>query len=191
MTSISYEQLQQEVINKRVLVFGGFSGMEYENKSLLEKTIKHRLEKEVQQVGKESVAIICGATTDGIGCVYAIAKELGLATYGIVSQLANKYGTDRYCDKTFFVDDPENTWKVISPQGHSYMVEIARDNGVLIYYGGGEVAVSEISEALSKNIAVEVDISFAPDAAKTAAKIAKNPQADATPLATYMRNKYL
>lgn len=133
--------------------------------------------------------MVAGATSDGIGAVYKVAKELGVATYGIVSEAGKAYGSDPACDKTFFVPDPNNTWQVLSSKGESYMVDVAKNNGVLVYYGGGDVAVTEIKEAKQKGIAVEVDTGFEPNPAQVEKKKAKNPDLDPTPLKTFMEKE--
>jgi hypothetical protein len=183
-----FDSMKKEIGGKRVVVFGGFSGLGYEDVNQLETTIKNKLNEEIKQYGIENVVVVSGATSDGIGKCYEVAKSLGLETYGIVSEAGKEYGSDKYCDKVFFVPDPKNTWQVMSPTGDSYMVDIAQKNGVLAYYGGGDVAVAEIKEAKNKKIDIEVDISFNPNPIQIEKKKAKNPNIDATPLRTYIEN---
>lgn len=64
--------------------------------------------------------------------------------------------------------------------------DIAKKNGTLVYYGGGDVAVSEIREALERKIDTEVFTDFEPNPTQVAKKKAKNPNLDPTPLKTYM-----
>lgn len=127
-----------------------------------------------------------GATSDGIGACYEVAKKLGIKTYGIVSEEAKQYGVDKNCDATFFAPDPNKTWQVLSEKGDSYMVEVAKNNGVLIYYGGGDVAVAELKEAIQKNINIEVDSSFMPNPSNVKKKQEKNPQFYPTPVVKFM-----
>jgi hypothetical protein len=187
MTTINtYKDLEQEIGDKKTLVFGGFSGLGYSDIEKLEEEARLKIEQEIEIHGKDNVAVVCGATSDGIGAIYKIAKDYNLPTYGIVSEAAKEYGSDSFCDKTFFVPDPKNTWQVLSENGESYMVDIAKKNGVLIYFGGGDVAVSEIKEANQKGIATDIDTSFEPNESQVAKRIAKNPNFDPTPLKTYI-----
>ena len=64
-------------------------------------------------------------------------------------------------------------------------VKIAKDNGVLVYYGGGPVAVSEVTEARKQGIPCELYLEWEPDPNKVAARNVKNPAYDATPLRTF------
>lgn len=182
----SFKELQDELGNKKTLVFGGFSGLGYAEIEKMETTARKRIQVEIEANGITNVAVVAGATSDGIGAVYKVAKELGVATYGIVSEAGKEYGSDKFCDKTFFVPDPKGTWQVLSEKGDSYMVDVAKQNGVLVYYGGGDVAVTEIKEAKQKGIKVEVDTSFEPNPAQVAKKQAKNPNLDPTPLKTFI-----
>jgi hypothetical protein len=182
----TFKELEEDIGNKKVIVFGGFSGLGYADQEKLLKDSKERIEKEITLNGKDNVVIICGATSDGIGAVYKVAHDLGVATYGIVSEAGKKYGSDQYCDKTFFVPDPNNSWQVLSENGESYMVDIVKKNGTLVYFGGGDVAVTEINEAKQKGISVETDISFEPNPAQVEKKKAKIPDFDPTPLRTFI-----
>lgn len=185
---INYKQMQEEIGNKRVIVFGGFSGLGYENIDELKSTIKNRIEKDIEKYGKDNIAVVAGATGDGIGVCYEIAKSLNIATYGIVSEAGKEWGADKYCDKTFFVPDPNGTWQVLNEKGSSYMVDIANNNGSLVYYGGGEVAVSEIKEAKQRGIETEINTSFNPNPIQVKKKKDKNPNLNPTPLKTYMES---
>ncbi len=183
---VNYEQLEKEIEGKRVIVFGGFSGLGYENNDKLKGTINNRIKQDIEKYGKDNVVVVAGATSDGIGACYEVAKELGVSTYGIVSEAGKEYGSDKHCDKTFYVPDPKGTWQVLNDQGSSYMVDVAKNNGALVYYGGGDVAVTEIKEAQERGISVEVDTSFEPNPAQVTKRKAKNPNLDPTPLKTYM-----
>ncbi len=130
----NFKELEQEIGTKRVLVFGGFSGLGYEKPNELIEQIKKRIECEISLVGKDNVVLVSGATSDGIGACY----------------------------------------------------EVAKNNGVLIYYGGGDVAVAELKEAIQKNINIEVDSSFMPNPSNVKKKQEKNPQFYPTPVVKFM-----
>ncbi|MEX1348673.1 MAG: hypothetical protein AB1Z31_13160 [Desulfobacterales bacterium] len=76
-----------ETQNKDVVTFVGYSGAEYEDKvAMLEKAGR------ILDEFKPSKAIVnIGATPEGIGAVYELAKRRGFMTTGIVSTQAKEY----------------------------------------------------------------------------------------------------
>ena len=132
--------------NKDVVTFVGYSGDEYENKAAM-------LEKAGRILGEfeRSKAIVnIGATPEGIGAVYEIAKRRGFMTTGIVSTQAKEYSAvlSPCVDYVFYVED--ETWggfvkddDRLSPTSTA-MVE---NSAVLIGIGGGEVARDELLAA--------------------------------------------
>ena len=76
-----------ETQNKDVVTFVGYSGAEYEDKvAMLEKAGR------ILDEFKPSKAIVnIGATPEGIGAVYELAKRRGLMTTGITSTQAKEY----------------------------------------------------------------------------------------------------
>lgn len=67
-----------------VLTFAGYSGAQYENPQVLTEHASRVLDK--QDPARALINI--GATAEGIGAVYEIAKRRGFTTMGIVSTLA-------------------------------------------------------------------------------------------------------
>lgn len=63
----SFKQLQDELGNKKILVFGGFSGLGYAEPEKMEATAKERIQAEIKENGIENVVVVSGATSDGIG----------------------------------------------------------------------------------------------------------------------------
>ena len=132
--------------NKDVVTFVGYSGDEYEDKAAM-------LEKAGLILGEfePSKAIVnIGATPEGIGAVYEIAKRRGFMTTGIVSTQAKEYSAvlSPCVDYVFYVED--ETWggfvkddDRLSPTSTA-MVE---NSAVLIGIGGGEVARDELLAA--------------------------------------------
>ena len=169
--------------DRRVMVFGGFSGMGYAEPDRLDEDLRRLLLLETRL----GAVVVSGATSDGIGRVYPIAKELGIPTYGIVSDDVAPAAIDPCCDHVLRVQDPQKTRQTLDVHGHSEMVNVAEANGVLYYFGGGDVAVSEVREAQERGIPVVMDLTYEPDPAKLAAKQAKTPSTDPTPLRTYAR----
>ena len=91
-----------------------------------------------------------GATPDGIGAVYEIAKRKGFVTTGIVSIQAKQYtvALSRYVDHVFYVEDA--TWggylkgtERLSPTSQA----IVENSAIVIGIGGGEVARDELVAA--------------------------------------------
>ncbi|EAN4380549.1 hypothetical protein DRE45_21375 [Salmonella enterica subsp. enterica] len=171
--------------NKHVMVFSGFSALGYENIELLKKTIKLELKRAINVYGEDLLCVVAGATSEGIGIVYDLAKEMKISTLGIVSEQAKGHESPN-CDKVVYVPDPEKTWKVLDVTGNSYMVYVAtqKDNisrtGEFIALGGGNVTLSELNEAKRLNLFVKVYPNFKPDSQKISIK--NNPKVDLTPV---------
>lgn len=130
----------------KVLTFVGYSGAEYENKAAM-------LEHAARILGRfdpKKTIVNIGATPEGIGGVYEIAKRKGFMTTGIVSTQArdNKVKLSPCVDFVFHVKDA--TWggfvpgtERLSPTSQA-MVE---DSDVVVAIGGGEVARDELIAA--------------------------------------------
>ena len=97
-----------------------------------------------------STIVNLGATPDGIGAVYELAKRKGFVTTGIVSVQAMKSNValSPHVDYVFYVEDA--TWggyldgtDRLSPTSKA-MVENSR---IVVGIGGGEVARDELIEA--------------------------------------------
>ena len=174
-----YEDLVQEVKNKFIVVFGGFSGLGYEEKDKLKEQMKEDLQKYIAEHGKDNLAVICGATPEGVGIIYEVAKSLDLKTYGIVSSAALEYSDNpqsTFCDTVLFSKQPEGVWTVKNKQDQSLMVDIATQGkgGLLHYYNDGEVALDEIKEAKQRAIPVKINFDFKPNAANVAKRVEKD-----------------
>ena len=194
---ISYKELCDEVKDKNIHVFGGFSGLGYENEVELKKEIKEKLESLMQinhnnitvvsgeklkiltKINHNNIVVVSGGTPEGIGCVYEVAKSLNIPTYGIVSDSALEYSNDPsspFCDKIYYSKQEKNTWTV-KENGVSLMVDVAKQgkSGCLHYYGGGEVSLEEITEAIVSGVNLEVFLHFAPNQEKVKKKLEKTP----------------
>jgi hypothetical protein len=131
---------------KKVITFVGYSGAEYEDKMAMLEKAGRILDEFI--VSKTIVNI--GATPEGIGAVYELAKRKGFITTGIVSTQAKKYNValSPCVDYVFYVHD--DTWggflkgsDRLSPTS-SAMVD---NSDVLIGIGGGEVGRDELLAA--------------------------------------------
>lgn len=129
-----------------VLTFLGYSGAEYEDKTEMLTQAGVIL----SRFDPRRTIVNIGATAEGIGAVYELAKQKGFRTTGIVSTQArdHKVQLAACVDTVFFVKD--TTWggfmrgtKRLSPTS-SAMVE---NSDVLVAIGGGEVARDELTAA--------------------------------------------
>lgn len=200
------QELTKFIGQKFAFVMLGFSGLGYEHVETLEQTFRQDLAQTIHDKGgAQNVIVVGGATEAGVGRLYEIAKQMGVATLGIVSEAARQYQEpiSPSCDHTIYVPDPGGTWDVLSPSGKSYTVIAGRTNvlfggpgGELFSYGGGEVAGREIMEADHEGVPFTLYPGMRPEAGKAEAKQlahdkkqAQRPEQDrvpfdATPMAT-------
>lgn len=130
----------------RVLTFVGYSGAEYENKTV----VLEQATRILDQYELKKTIVNIGATAEGIGAVYEAAKRKGFLTTGIVSTQAkdNEVALSPCVDIVFYVKDA--TWggllsgtESLSPTSQA-MVE---NSDVIVAIGGGEVARDELIAA--------------------------------------------
>ena len=131
---------------KSVLTLLGYSAAEYEDKAALMARVTEILDK----LDPKTTIVNIGATPDGIGAVYPLAKERGFTTSGIVSTQARESSvTLSPCvDLVFFVKDA--SWggfiagtQTLSPTSAA-MVAVSNR---LVAIGGGEVSRDEFLAA--------------------------------------------
>ena len=131
---------------KAVLTFVGYSGAGYQDPSAM----LARAERILQKLDPKKTIINIGATPEGIGGVYEIARKKGFVTTGIVSTQAKeaKVTVSPFVDYVFYVEDP--TWggylngtSRLSPTSEA-MVE---NSNIIVGIGGGEVARDELLAA--------------------------------------------
>ena len=129
-----------------VLTFAGYSGALYENPSAM---LAHAAEVLDAHAPKRTLINI-GATAEGIGAVYELAKARGFTTIGIVSVLARdeKVALSPCVDHVFFVKDA--TWggrvpgsKKLSPTSAA----IVANSAAFVAIGGGDIARDEMAAA--------------------------------------------
>ena len=128
---------------KAVLTFVGYSGAGYEDEAWMLK----QAERVLGEYDPAKTIVNIGATPEGIGAVYELAKRKGFLTTGIVSSQARQYNVklSPYVDYAFYVEDL--AWgglvpgtEELSPTSKA-MVE---NSAVIIGIGGGEVARDEL-----------------------------------------------
>ncbi|AWK14457.1 hypothetical protein CCS41_08170 [Candidatus Fukatsuia symbiotica] len=124
--------------DKYILVFSGFSGLGYENPAQLEEKLENILDDTIRDYGRANILVVAGATEEGIGTVYRLAKAKGIAILGIVSEEAEEMPLATNEQETVLIPDPGKTWKVLDENGHSYMVNILQDRRGVFYALGEE-----------------------------------------------------
>lgn len=131
---------------KSVLTLLGYSGAGYEDEAALVREATRILD----QHDPRTTIVNIGATPDGIGRVYELARKRGFTTTGIVSTQAreSKASISPCVDHVFFVTDA--TWggllegsDRLSPTSQA-MVDVSDR---LVAIGGGEVARDELVAA--------------------------------------------
>lgn len=132
--------------NQQVITFVGYSGAGYEDvPAMLAQAARILV-----QFDPAHTVVNIGATPDGIGAVYELAKRRGFLTTGIVSTQAMRYEAELSpcVDRVFYVRD--EAWggyldggQTLSPTSAA-MVE---NSDVMIGIGGGAVARDELRAA--------------------------------------------
>lgn len=131
---------------KRVVTFVGYSGAGYENRPAMLDEAGRMLDR----WSPTDTIVNIGATPDGIGAVYDLAKQRGFTTAGIVSTQAKRYAAEisPCVDYVFYVED--DSWggfvdgdTTLSPTSTA-MVDAS---DVMVAIGGGAVARDELIAA--------------------------------------------
>lgn len=144
----SLSEISRFVREKRmaVLTFAGFSGAGYENPAVMIEKASEMLRKQ----DPEKTLINIGATREGIGAVYEVAKAMGFTTMGIVSSLAQaeRVALSPCVDYVFYVQDESWGGRVGGEERLSPTSEaIVAVSSAFVGIGGGDVARDELSAA--------------------------------------------
>jgi hypothetical protein len=167
---------QIKKLDKRIITLFGFSYLGYENPNAVMADIANLL----QGFDPETDAINIGATQEGIGRAYEIAKKLGFTTLGIVSTLALSY-SGRFSDavdRIYIVNDERwggydprtgelagttRAFLEVSDEIHAFgggdnttvALEEARKRGTVVTYTPAEMnhAIAEKDTAHSQHVA--------------------------------------
>ncbi len=161
----------------KVLTFFGYSGAGYEDPAAMRATASRILD----EVDPKTTIVNIGATAEGIGVVYEIAKRKGFVTTGIVSTQARdlKVPLSPHVDVTFFVED--ETWGGFLPgsiEPSPTSKAMVENSDILIAIGGGDVVRDELSYArrLGKKVRfIPADMNHAAASKKAAEKGAPAP----------------
>lgn len=130
----------------RILTFVGYSGAGYEHPD-------HMLKLAARELGKhrpDAFMVNIGATPDGIGAIYRLAKSRGFKTMGIVSSLAKAehVSLSPCVDHVYYIQD--STWGGVltgSNQLSPTSASIVKVSDEIIGMGGGEIARDEMMAA--------------------------------------------
>lgn len=134
---------------RHIVTFVGFSGGGYEEPM----RVSNLLAELLKDLDRDLVAVCSGATEDGIGAVYPIAKERCFATIGIVSALAEtdhaRFSDD--VDTIYVIKDKE--WGGRQSDGKLSPTSTAIVNAAdeIVAIGGGDIARDEIEAAKAAN----------------------------------------
>ena len=128
----------------QALTFMGFSGAEYEDPAAMLALAGRTLDK----YSPQKTIVLIGATREGIGAVYELAKSRGFATAGIVSSQAktNNVPFSACVDHVFVVEDA--TWGGLDPKTERLSptsVAMVENSDVMVAIGGGDVARDELT----------------------------------------------
>jgi len=141
--------------DKTVLVFTGYSGSGYQD----EPGMLSEAAKILDRFDPDSTIVNIGATVDGIGAVYELAKTRGFTTSGIVSTQARQYDVEisPHADHIFFIED--TTWggllegtEELSPTSRA----IVESGDVFVGIGGGAISRDELMAAQQLRKQVEI-----------------------------------
>jgi hypothetical protein len=128
---------------RRVLTFAGYSGAGYEDPQAMLTQAARVLD--MHDPARTLVNI--GATAEGVGAVYALARQRGFTTMGIVSTLARDEHVplSPWVQQVFYVADPSWGGRLPGPDDRlsptsAAIVELSDE---LVLIGGGAVACDE------------------------------------------------
>jgi len=140
-------------LGRNVISIFGFSYLGYENPDAVMDQVKQRL----ADFKPETDIINMGATEEGIGAAYKVAKELGFTTIGIVSTLALTYSGrfSPYVDNIYIVNDQRWGGYVA---GSDQLVDTTQAylavSDEIHAFGGGENTAVTLTEAQKRDIPI-------------------------------------
>lgn len=162
------QQVQQ--LQRTVVTFAGYSGAGYQDPASMLK----RAEEVLAEYNPETTIINIGATAEGIGAIYPLAKKMKFTTIGIVSTQASDTNTpiSTDVDHVFYVTDASWGGKLADSDKLSPTSEAMVNNSdVFIAIGGGAVSRDEYLAAQAQGkevifIAADMDHKVAIEKAK-------------------------
>lgn len=124
-------------LGKKVYTIFGYSALGYEDEMRLESFVR----KDIDVLSRDEYVIAIGATEEGVGAMYKVAKDMGFATIGIVSTQALSYSGrfSDFVDSIYIVND--DFWGGFVP-GTSKLTETTKTflgvSDFISAYGGGK-----------------------------------------------------
>ena len=130
-------------LNKKVITFFGYSGSGYQNDNAMLDVVQRVL----LSNSPESALVNIGATSDGLGKAYKLAKSMGFTTTGIVSTLAMEHPEtiSEFVDYVCFIKDEQ--WGGRMPDSDEMSPTskaMVQCSDLLIGIGGGAVSRDEL-----------------------------------------------
>lgn len=152
---LSKDEVVQRIkgLNKKVYTLFGYSLLDYQDK----RGALSKIRRELEKLDRSEWVINIGATEDGIGAAYQMAKSMGFQTIGLVSTQALTYSGrfSPYVDDIFIVND--RNWggfipgtQTLAPATEAYL----QVSDVISAHGGGENTAVTITEAKRRGINV-------------------------------------
>jgi hypothetical protein len=136
------DEIRKWIRERPVLTFLGYSGAEYE----LHAQMLAQAAAVLAAHDPAKVLVNIGVTSAGIGSVYALAKQLGFATMGIVSTqaLADEGQWSTAVDQVFMIEDA--TWGGADAAGmlHPTSAAVVAVSDDIVAIGGGAIARDEL-----------------------------------------------
>ncbi len=144
---------QVKALKKNVYTLFGFSKLGYENWN----EVSLKIGEELAKLDPKTTLVNIGATEDGIGAAYKMAKEMGFETIGIVSTKALSYSGkfSDFVDRIYIVND--SLWGGYVP-GTKKLAETTKAflavSDIISAFGGGENTAVTLKQALEMGIEV-------------------------------------
>lgn len=132
--------------NKKVYTLFGYSALDYEDKDEL----INKLRSELETLSSAEYIICIGATEEGIGLGYKVAKDLGFETIGVVSTQALSYSGkfSDFVDMIYIVND--DLWGGFVPYSNK-LAETTKTflsiSDTISAYGGGANTAITLEQA--------------------------------------------
>lgn len=135
----------------KVLSFVGYSGAGYQDPDAM----RAAAEQVLARHDPSRTVVNIGATEAGIGAVYALARQRGFGTIGIVSTLAREAGEplSPCVDRVFFVRDAQWGGRLPgSTQLSPTSAAIVAHSAEIVAIGGGDIARDELRGARAAGV---------------------------------------
>lgn len=137
--------------HKKIVTFVGYSGAGYE----LPDKMLEIASNELATLDPRKFIVNIGATPEGIGKIYKLAKEMNFKTIGVVSSKVRPYiDSIKNVDQVYLIKD--TSWGGVMCDGKLSPTSstIVNISDIVIGIGGGKIAYDELSYA--KKIGVKV-----------------------------------